>query len=83
MNTIVLGYKTHQNGKGVGPETLVAGQGVSGHEQAKIIDNAKARGEFPDGITFLQMALVVPRMTAIATVKAKVESPKQTRKESK
>lgn len=74
MNTIVLGFKTHSNGKGTGPATLIAGPEVSGHEQAAIVSNAKARGEFPKGISFVQLVLLTPRITAISNAAPAVEN---------
>lgn len=84
MNTILLGFKTHQNGKGTGSAILIAGPEVSGHEQAKIIGDAKSKNVFPVGVSLLQMSVLMPRTTAIATATTKPESKKiDTRKESK
>lgn len=78
MNTIVLGYKTHHNGRGTGLATLVAGPEVTGTEQANILAKAKAENKYPTGLTFLQLAYLTPRQTAIAApAKAPVESPKK------
>jgi len=83
MNTIVLGFKAHANGKGTGPATLVAGPEVSGNEQAKIISDAKSKNAFPKGIAFLQMSLVVPRITAIALPAPAAEPKPKTKSEPK
>ncbi len=84
MNTIVLGFKTHAHGKGVGPATLVAGPEVSGHEQAQLLTKAKSANKFPQGMTFLQMAYLTPRICAIAApVKAEVKSETKNQSETK
>lgn len=80
MNTIVLGFKSHANGKGIGSATLIAGPEVSGHEQAQILAKAKSGNKFPQGVSFLQMAYLTPRMCAIAApvkTEAKAETPTQ------
>lgn len=66
MNTIVLGFKSQSNGRGIGPATLVAGPEVNSNAQVKLVSEAKAKNEFPKGITFLQLVALAPRITAIA-----------------
>lgn len=84
MNSIILGFKTHQNGKGIGPATLIAGPEVSGNEQAKIIGDAKSKSSFPTGIGFLEMGTFMRRSAAISTANPKPESKKiEPKKESK
>lgn len=83
MNTIVLGFKAHSNGKGSGPATLVAGPEVSGHEQSQILARAKSKNEYPSGITFLQLHVIAPRITALAAPKLEPVTKTEPKKELK